>query len=196
VAVIEFARNVAGLAGANSTEFEPHAKHPVIGELPEQKRIEGLGGTMRLGGQEVEIRPGSLAEFLYRARIHSEPGPGGHGRPMVRERFRHRFEVEPEYIERLEAAGLVFSGRHPAQPIMQVLELPPPGEGAAGPTHPFFIAGQCHPELTSRPLHPQPLFMGLIAATIQRKYRLTERAQMDPTLARWTRGPRPGAVTV
>jgi len=189
VAVIEFARNVAGLKGANSTEFEPQSPHPVIGELPDQKRIEGLGGTMRLGGQEVLIRGSSLAEFLYRGR--SRPAPAGiggsSGDVLARERFRHRFEVEPMYVERLEAVGMRFSGRHPRQPIMQMLELAQSVEGAAGgagvSAHPFFIAGQFHPELTSRPLHPQPLFMGLVAACIQRKYRLTDvkpSAHADP----------------
>ena len=184
VAVIEFARNVLGLKGADSTEFQPQALHPVISELPDQKRIEGLGGTMRLGGQEVDIRQGSLAEFLYRQRVH------GGGAMLVRERFRHRFEVDPEYVDRLEQGGLVFSGRHPRQPIMQVLELPQPGDAhGAGPVHPFFVAGQFHPELTSRPLHPQPLFMGLVAATIMRKYKIHDRAAADPALAAWMRTP-------
>jgi CTP synthase len=150
VATIEYARNVLGLAEANSSEFDPKSKHPVISELPDQKRIEGImGGTMRLGGQDVVLEPDSLASFLY------------DGRPSVRERFRHRYEVEPRYIEALSAAGLTFSGRHPKYPIMQVLELPQS-------VHPFFIGGQFHPELTSRPLRPQPLFMGLVAAGIRR----------------------------
>lgn len=160
VAVIEFARNVLGLADATSTEFNPRTPHPVISELPEQKRIEGLGGTMRLGAQDVLITPGTLASFLYSKA------------PTIRERFRHRYEVEPEFIDRLEAAGLVFSGRHPTRPIMQVMELRRPGPDvpAGVPTHPFFIGGQFHPELTSRPLRPQPMFMGLVAAAVQRRY--------------------------
>jgi CTP synthase len=160
VAVIEFARNVLGLGDATSTEFNPRTPHPVISELPEQKRIEGLGGTMRLGAQDVLITPGTLASFLYSKA------------PTIRERFRHRYEVDPEFIERLEAAGLVFSGRHPNRPIMQVMELRRPGPDApvGVPTHPFFIGGQFHPELTSRPLRPQPMFMGLIAAAVQRRY--------------------------
>ena len=111
VAVIEFARNVLGLSDASSTEFEPECPTPVISELPEQKKIEGLGGTMRLGAQDVMITPGSLAQFL------------AGGAKTIRERFRHRYEVDPTYIERLESRGLVFSGRPPAQPIMQILEL-------------------------------------------------------------------------
>ncbi|MFO0874625.1 MAG: CTP synthase [Phycisphaerales bacterium] len=148
VAVIEYARNVLGLARANSTEFDPRTPDPVIDELPGQKKIEGLlGGTMRLGAQDVAIEPGSLASMLF------------DGRTMIHERFRHRYEVEPAYIDRLAAAGLRFSGRHPRHPIMQVLEL----DASA---HPYFIGGQFHPELTSRPLRPQPMFMGLVAAAI------------------------------
>lgn len=180
VAVIEFARSVLGLADANSTEFAPGTRNPVISELPEQKRIEGLGGTMRLGAQDVQIIPGTLASHLYG------------GRAQVRERFRHRYEVEPEFIDRLQASGLVFSGRHPTRPIMQVLELRRTGEPGAV-THPFFIGAQFHPELTSRPLRPQPLFMGLIAAAIERRSGTSLDAR-DPWLAdlqRWMPGLRP-----
>ncbi|MBL9030533.1 MAG: CTP synthase (glutamine hydrolyzing) [Phycisphaerae bacterium] len=180
VAVIEFARNVCGMAGASSTEFDTPAARtpfPVISELPEQKQIEGLGGTMRLGAQDVLLKPQSLAQFLYG------------GRATVRERFRHRYEVDPAFIERLESAGMVFSGRHPKYPIMQVMELPQgvAGEGG-GPTHPFFIGGQFHPELTSRPLRPQPLFMGLVAAALRAKY--GKSAEDDAAVSRWLR---PGA---
>lgn len=158
VAVIEFARNVLGLADANSTEFDPHCPQAVISELPDQKKIERLGGTMRLGGQHVQIAPNTLAHQLL-------------GKDAARQRFRHRYEVDPLFIERLEASGLIFSGRHPDQPIMQILELPMPGDNVKpGVGHPFFIAAQFHPELTSRPLRPQPLFMGLVAAALQRKY--------------------------
>ena len=148
VAVIEYARNVLGLELANSTEFDADCAEPVISELPEQKKIEGLGGSMRLGAQDVQLTPNTLAHALF------------DGKSSVRERFRHRYEVDPAYIERLQDAGMIFSGRHPKQPIMQVLELP-------AETHPFFIGGQFHPELTSRPLSPQPMFMGFIAATMQ-----------------------------
>lgn len=178
VAVIEFARNVLGLKLANSTEFQPDSPDPVISELPEQKRIEGLGGSMRLGAQDVALTEGSLARFLFG------------DRPIIRERFRHRYEVDPAYVERLEAAGMFFSGRHPTRPIMQFLELAPGDVGPGSTAHPFFIAAQWHPELTSRPLRPHPMFMGLIAASIQRKY----GAMIDPKdpishdLQRWTRG--------
>jgi CTP synthase len=145
MAVIEFARNVCGLDGANSTEFDPHCAHPVIDILPEQKKIEGLGGNMRLGGKDIELTAGSLASKLFdNAR-------------STRLRFRHRYEVDPRYIDTLTSHGLVFSGRHPSQPIMQVLELPTE-------MHPFFLGTQAHPELTSRPLRPSPMFMGLIQA--------------------------------
>ncbi len=179
VAVIEFARNVLGLDDASSTEFWADTPHPVISELPEQKRIEGLGGTMRLGGQDLQIVPGTLAHFLYG------------GRPSIRERFRHRYEVEPKYIEQLEAAGLVFSGRHPTRPIMQFLELRRPSGEAPGDgpivTHPYFVGAQFHPELTGRPLRPQPMFMGLIAAAICRKYghAVDPRDQFGAELLRW-----------
>ncbi|MGE5608944.1 MAG: CTP synthase [Bacillota bacterium] len=147
MAVIEYARNVCGLTDANSTEFDPHCAVPVIDILPEQKRIEGLGGNMRLGGKDVELKPGTIAARLF------------HDAGQVRLRFRHRYEVDPKYIETLERNGLVFSGKHPSQPIMQILELPQD-------VHPFFLGTQAHPELTSRPLHPQPMFMGFIQAAL------------------------------
>ncbi len=165
VAVIEYARNVVGLTQANSTEFDLRTEHPLICELPDQRRIEGMGGSMRLGAQDVLISPGSLASFLF------------DNATMIHERFRHRYEVNPAYVEQLIAAGLVFSGRHPRHQIMQMIELPQN-------VHPFFIAGQFHPELTSRPLHPQPLFMGLIAATIARAY---PEIAHDQISSRWLR---------
>jgi len=149
MAVLEFARKVCGLAGANSTEIEPNCNEPVIDILPEQKKIEGLGGNMRLGGRDIEIKANTRAWQLF-----------GKSK-TVRMRFRHRYEVDPRYIETLQSHGLVFSGKAPDQPIMQILELP---------EHPFFIATQAHPCLTSRPLNPQPMFVGLVAAAMQRHY--------------------------
>ncbi|MFG0328042.1 MAG: CTP synthase [Phycisphaerales bacterium JB037] len=178
VAVIEFARHVLGLGDAFSTEFDPDCPNPLISELPEQKKIEGLGGTMRLGAQDVAITPHTLASYL-------------HGnKDFIRERFRHRYEVEPRYIEQLEAAGLIFSGRHPSQPIMQMLELRPgqAGDHADGISHPFFIGSQFHPELTSRPLRPQPMFMGLVAAALRHRYQgAPDWAQLAtaPEMKRW-----------
>src|SRR4051812_30411618 len=148
MAVIEFARNVCGIHDAHSTEFEPGCRNAVIDILPEQKKIEGLGGNMRLGGKDVELKPGTLAWKLFdRART-------------TRLRFRHRYEVDPKFIPTLEQAGMVFSGKHPTQPIMQVLELPQD-------VHPYFVGTQAHPELTSRPLRPSPLFMGFVKAAME-----------------------------
>jgi CTP synthase len=149
MAVIEFARNACALSGANSTEIESDCKEPVIDVLPEQLKIEGLGGNMRLGGHDIELKPETLAWRLFaKART-------------VRMRFRHRYEVAPRYIDTLEKGGLVFSGKAPNQPIMQILELP---------SHPYFIGTQAHPCLTSRPLRPQPMFVGLVAAAMQKHY--------------------------
>jgi len=148
MAVVEYARHICGISDAGSTEFAPDTPHPVIDILPEQKEIEGLGGNMRLGGKDVQIKSDTLASFLF------------DGAATVRQRFRHRYEVDPKYIDVLESSGLIFSGRHPSQPIMQILELPVT-------KHPYFIGAQFHPELTSRPLTPQPMFMGLVAAAIR-----------------------------
>ena len=149
MAVIEFARNVCGLKKANSTEIEPECTQAVIDILPEQKKIEKLGGNMRLGGHDIEIKTDSIAFKLF-----------GH-HETIRMRFRHRYEVDPKYIETLENGGLIFSGKAPNQPIMQILEL-------SG--HPYFMATQSHPCLTSRPMRPQPMFTGLVAAARSAKY--------------------------
>ncbi|MHC4618216.1 MAG: CTP synthase [Planctomycetota bacterium] len=149
MAVVEFARNVCGLKGANSTEIEPDCPEPVIDVLPEQKKIEGLGGNMRLGGRDIELKPETLAWQLF--------GKVG----TVRLRFRHRYEVDPRYIGMLEEGGMIFSGKAPNQPIMQILEIP---------SHPFFVGTQAHPCLSSRPLRPQPMFVGLVAAAMRRRY--------------------------
>jgi len=147
MAVIEYARNVCGIKGANSTEFDPHTPAAVIDILPEQKIIEGLGGNMRLGGKDVQLKPGTLAAKLF------------DNAAQIRLRFRHRYEVDPKYIPTLEEHGLIFSGKHPSQPIMQILELPQD-------VHPYFVGTQAHPELTSRPLRPQPMFMGFCKAAM------------------------------
>jgi CTP synthase len=135
---------------------------------------------MRLGAQDMLVVPGTIASMLFG------------GKTSVRERFRHRYEVDPQFVQRLEAAGMVFSGRHPTRPIMQMMELRPPGsspenDGGPATTHPFFIGGQFHPELTSRPLRPQPMFMGLVAAAIQKKYGSTidPRDPWATELNRW-----------
>ncbi len=181
MAVVEFARNVCGLEGAGSSEFdstEVRASHPVIDILPEQKRIEGLGGNMRLGGKDVKIAPGTLAAWLFADHSPATRRLYEHGETFtIRERFRHRYEVDPAYIAQLESAGLIFSGRHPKQPIMQVLELPVE-------THPYFSGAQFHPELTSRPLRPQPMFLGLVAAAIRHAHPDIDPADISK---RWLR---------
>ena len=147
LAVVEYARTVCGLDGANSTEMDPDTKHPVICILPEQLDIEDKGGTMRLGTFDCTLAEGSLAHRLY-------------GADVVSERHRHRFEMNPDYIAKLEDGGLVFSGRMANKPIMEVMELP---------GHPYFIGGQFHPEFNSRPNAPGPLFVGLVEAALQAK---------------------------
>ena len=148
MAVIEYARNVCNIPGANSREFDAKCTNCVIDTLEEQKKIEGLGGNMRLGGKEVEVNPNTLAAKLFVIARR------------IRLRFRHRYEVDPKFIPTLEQHGMIFSGKHPTQQIMQILELPQD-------VHPFFIGTQAHPELTSRPLRPSPFFMGLIAAAVE-----------------------------
>lgn len=154
LAVVEFARNVCKLEGANTQELnedEPDLKikHPVICFLPEQKDVTSKGGTMRLGGRDVFIKPGSKAAQIF----------SGNG--VVRRRFRHRYEVNPEYVERLEKKGVVFSGWAKDKRIMQVMELP---------NKIFFMACQFHPELTSRFIEPDPMFKELVASAIAKKY--------------------------
>jgi len=147
MAVIEYARNVCGFKGANTTEVDPDTKHPVICILPEQEDIKELGGTMRLGGHDVLIKKNTQAFGLY-------------GRTSARERFRHRFNVNTKYIDTLEDKGLVFSGRAPKKRIMQILELPKSR---------FHIGVQFHPEFTSRPLSPNPLYEGFVKAALGKR---------------------------
>jgi len=145
MAVVEFARNVCGIKEANSSEIAPGCEYAVIDILPEQKGIKGLGGSMRLGGKDVEIKPDTIARRLFG------------NKDTVRMRFRHRLEVDPKYIDKLTEHGLVFSGKAPKEPIMQVMELP---------DHPYFIGTQAHPCMTSRPLQPQEMFLGLVKAAM------------------------------
>jgi CTP synthase len=149
MAVIEFARNVCGMEDANSAEIDGECRYPVINLLPEQKAIEGLGGTMRLGGHDMLIKPGTLADRMFGTR--------------TRMRFRHRYEVDPRYLPQLEAGGLIFSGKSPRAEIMNILELP-------SHLHPYYVGTQAHPELTSRPLSPHPMFIGLVHAALRRAY--------------------------
>jgi len=147
LAVIEYARNVCKLEGANSTEIEPNTPHPVVDFLPEQKNLDRKGGTMRLGSEPCTIKPNTLAYNLYRSN-------------EIAERHRHRWEVNPKYIKILEDNGLVFSGVHPKKNLMEVLELP---------EHPYFIASQFHPEFKSRLEKPAPMFVGLLQAVLKKK---------------------------
>jgi len=141
-AVIEFARNVAGLPGANSSEFDPACIDPVIDLLPEQKDVTDLGASMRLGAQPCYLEAGTRAAAAY-------------GVDVVEERHRHRWEVNPAYHETLRGAGLSFSGTSQKGRLVEIIELP---------GHPFFVAGQFHPELRSRPTRPHPLFRDFVRA--------------------------------
>jgi CTP synthase len=146
VVVSEYARNVLGLDGANSTEMDPETPHPVIDLLPEQKEIEDLGGTMRLGAQAVEVVDGTRAYEAY-------------GEPVIHERHRHRYEVNNHYRPALVDAGLVVSGTFQAGRLVEIVELP---------DHPWFVASQFHPEFKSRPTRPAPLFRDFVGAALAR----------------------------
>jgi CTP synthase len=141
-AVIEVARNLAGLQGANSSEFEADTPYPVIDLLPDQRRVADKGGTMRLGLDPCRILKGTRAEQAY-------------GDGLVFERHRHRYEVNNRFRRRLEEAGLVFSGTSPDGRLVEMIELP---------DHPWFVAGQFHPEFRSRPTRPHPLFRDFVGA--------------------------------
>jgi CTP synthase len=146
VMVIEYARNVAGLAGANSREFDATSAHLVIDLMDEQREVVEMGGTMRLGVYPAKLVPGSVVARVY-------------GVELVYERHRHRFEVNPHYRGRLEAAGLVSSGSSLDDRLVEFVELP---------GHPFWVGTQAHPEFKSRPDRPHPLFRGLVTAAVER----------------------------
>jgi len=146
VAVSEFARNVVGLEGANSTEMDPETPYPVIDLLPEQKEIEDLGGTMRLGADAVDLVEGTRTFAAY-------------GEPVIHERHRHRYEVNNHFRPRLVEAGLVVSGTFQEGRLVEVIELP---------DHPWFVASQFHPEFKSRPTRPAPLFREFVGAAFER----------------------------
>ena len=150
--VIEYARNVVGLNDANTAEINPDAEHVVIDIMPDQKKKlleKDYGGSMRLGAYPARLSKGTIAHKAY-------------GADTISERHRHRYEVNPEYVEKLEAVGLVFSGRSPDGTLMEIAELP-------RDKHPFFLATQFHPEFQSRPLSPHPLFVEFIKAAGKRK---------------------------
>jgi CTP synthase len=161
--VIEYARNVAGLEKAASTEFDPDCPEPVIATMEEQKHIvDGagdLGGTMRLGLYPADLAAGSIVREAY-------------GSARVEERHRHRYEVNNHYREQLEAAGIVFSGTNPDLDLVEFVELP-------RDVHPYYVSTQAHPELRSRPTRPHPLFAGLVGAALERQK--AERFPIDET---------------
>ncbi|MDO8625283.1 MAG: CTP synthase [Candidatus Diapherotrites archaeon] len=146
LAVVEYARNVCHMIGAHTTEINPNTTYPVIDVMTDQKELiehKKLGGTMRLGEYDAALTPGTRVYRLYGSK------------PVIRERHRHRFEVNPRYEKQLSDAGLVFSGKNPQRNLVEFIELA---------DHPFFVATQAHPEFTSRPLSPNPLFDGFVAA--------------------------------
>lgn len=146
IAIIEFARNVLGLKGANSAEINPDTQYPVIDILPEQKDVTDMGGTMRLGQYPCTLNPESKAFALY-------------GASMIYERHRHRYEVNNDYRAELLKGGMMFAGTSPDNHIVEMVEIP---------SHPWFVAGQFHPEFKSRPNRPHPLFRGFVTAAAER----------------------------
>jgi CTP synthase len=146
IAVAEFARALAGMEGANSTEFDIETPFPVIDLLPEQKEVADLGGTMRLGADPIKLHEGSRVREVY-------------GEAVVYERHRHRYEVNNLLRKRLQSAGLRISGTSPDERLVEVVEID---------DHPFFVASQFHPEFKSRPERPAPLFRGFVAAALKR----------------------------
>ncbi len=172
-AVIEFARGVAGLEGAHSSEFDAHAPHPVIDLMPDQREVTAKGGTMRLGTYAARLAEGSLVRRLYA------------DEPVIYERHRHRYEVNNRYRAQLEEAGLRFSGLSPDERLVEFLELP---------GHPFFVATQAHPELKSRPNRPHPLFAGFVGAGLQ--HRREASGQLPVELDEPTHGELAGATRI
>ena len=147
IAVIEFCRNVLKLKGANSLEFDPESPDPVITMMEEQKKIIDKGATMRLGSYECSLQPGTLARRAY-------------GQDSIRERHRHRFEVNNDYVGAMQKAGMVFSGINLRRNLVEIVEVK---------HHPWFVAVQFHPEFQSKPNAAHPLFAAFIKATLKRK---------------------------
>lgn len=158
MAVIEFARNVLGLAGAHSTEMDPQTKEPVIDLMEEQKKITAKGGTMRLGSYPCDLKTGTLARTIY-------------GKEQISERHRHRWEFNNNYLARYEAAGMIASGKNPESGLVEIIELA---------NHPFFIGVQYHPELKSTVENPQPIFVHFVKAA--REYADMKNAVKNPLL--------------
>ncbi len=154
MAVIEFGRDVLGLAGANSLEFDEHTAHPVVTLMEAQKAVSDKGGTMRLGAYACALTPGSLAARLY-------------GQAQIEERHRHRFEFNNAYRERYASAGMTFSGVNPQLDLVEMIELK---------DHPYFIGCQFHPEFKSKPFAAHPLFAGFVKAAIEQRDRAAPRS--------------------
>ena len=157
VAVIEFARNVAGMKGANSTEFDPQAPYPVVDFLPDQRKVTEKGATMRLGSYPCVLMGGTAAAAAY-------------GTREIQERHRHRYEVNNEFREALTARGMVVSGTSPDRHLVEMIELP---------NHPYFVACQFHPEFKSRPQTPHPLFQSFIAAALKARVAKPSSSRAD-----------------
>jgi CTP synthase len=166
LAVCEFARHVADMEGANSTEFDPETPFPVIDLLPEQKEIADMGGTMRLGADPIKLHEATRLRELY-------------GEAVVYERHRHRYEVNNHLRRRLESAGLICSGTSPDDRLVEAIELP-------ASVHPFFVASQYHPEFKSRPERPAPLFDAFVGAALARSIEAEspEISEVEPTVTR------------
>jgi CTP synthase len=160
-ACIEYARNVAGLTGANSGEFDPATPHRIIYKLRELTGVEEMGGTMRLGAWACHLEPGSLAATAY-------------GTTEISERHRHRYEFNREYEPVLTGAGLRLSGTTPDATYVEIVEIP---------THPFFLACQFHPEFKSKPLEPHPIFRDFIAASYKHRARANSSAEPSAKIA-------------
>ena len=155
IAVVEFARHVCGMGGANSAEFDPETPYPVVDLLPEQKEVSDLGGTMRLGADPVKLHEGTRARESF-------------GEAVIYKRHRHRYEVNDMLRRRMEDEGLVASGTSPDERLVEIIELP---------DHPFFVASQFHPEFNSRPTRPEPLFRDFVGAAAQRAAGRPEAAE-------------------
>jgi CTP synthase len=143
MAVVDYARHVCGMEGANSAEFDPETPFPVVDLLPEQKEVTDLGGTMRLGADPVKLHEGTKAREIF------------DGEAVIYKRHRHRYEVNNMLRRRIEDEGLIMSGTSPDERLVEIVELP---------EHPFFVASQFHPEFNSRPTRPEPLFRGFVGA--------------------------------
>jgi CTP synthase len=158
-ASIEYARSVAGLEGADSTEFDDDTAHPIIFKLRDLIGVEAMGGTMRLGAYPCRLKEGSLAEKIY-------------GEREISERHRHRYEFNPRYEDGLGGHGLIFSGKSPDGKFVEIIELA---------DHPWFLGCQFHPEFKSKPLHPHPLFVSFIRAAYE--HRIRDEAMEDDDAA-------------